>query len=144
MALPLEGGFAGVSTDFPVIPTGVYNAEVTNTEVKVAKEGAKYEGKEYISWEFSITDEGYDNRKVWVNTSLVNEEKPRRMLKRTLLAFHTEEELDAEGFELDPESYIGRECRVKVNIQDRDEGKVNNVRAVLPASDGSEGGSLPT
>jgi hypothetical protein len=53
------------------LPSGKYHVKVTDGELKEAGENAKNPGSEYISWEFTVQDGEYEDRKVWSNTSLL-------------------------------------------------------------------------
>jgi len=49
---------------FELIPDGTYSAIVDKVDYCVRN------GKDYLNWQFSITDENYLNRKVWMTTYL--------------------------------------------------------------------------
>jgi hypothetical protein len=53
---------------FNALPAGWYEAEITKTDIRETR--AK-NGK-YLSLEFTITETGYNGRKVWANLNLVN------------------------------------------------------------------------
>lgn len=132
MGLPIN--FGDVEDTFAVLPAGTYEAVVFKAEVKKAGEQAKHPGSQYIAWEFNITTEGYEKRKVWMNSSLVDAALP--MLMRFLKAVgETDESLKAPDFELDPEKYYGIPIRVVVTegINPNTEEPNNSVKRVLPA-----------
>lgn len=134
MGIPIPGGFADVEDSFAVLPAGTYSAVVFKGEVKEAGEKAKHPGSQYIAWEFNITDEGYEKRKVWMNSSLVEAALP--MLMRFLKAVgETEESLRNPEFELEIEKYIGTPVRVVVTegINPNTEEPNNSVKRVMAA-----------
>lgn len=148
MGIPIAGGFADVEeSSFEAIPSGKYAAVVFTSTVKAAGDEAKYPGNDYIQWEFNITEEGYSNRKQWYNTPLVTTPKAQEnrvkilgMLKGFLKGCgFTTEELDADDFELDPETVYGREVTLVVGIRQYQGEDRNNVKRVEAA--GNSGGA---
>lgn len=131
------GSFADVE-DFETIPQGQYRATIFKGEVKQAGQDAKYPGEDYISWEFNILTPGYEKRKQWLNTSLVDEARP--MLKRFLKgAGYTNEELNSPEFALDIEEIVGREVMLSVSVSDSETyGKQNRVRRVYPVTEAAD------
>ena len=132
MGLPIN--FGDVEDTFAVLPAGTYDAVLFKGEVKEAGPNAKHPGSQYIAWEFNITQEGHEKRKVWMNSSLVDAALP--MLMRFLKAMgETDESLKAADFELDIEKYIGTACRVVVTegVNPNTDEPNNSVKRVLPA-----------
>jgi hypothetical protein len=117
--------------DFAAIPKGIYNATVFSIELKKAQG----DGSDYYSWQFAIQDEGFKNRRVWMNTSL----KPQALwkLKATL------ESLDGAPikgeFDFNPTAYFGRPCSISLGTQEYPvgSGKMSNtVEDVFKAGSG--------
>ena len=139
----IEEGFGDVP-DYDIIPAGNYRAVVYKGEVRTAGEDAKHPKSQYIAWEFNILTEGYEKRKQWTNTSLVPE--ARGLLKRFLKGVgYTDEELNTQGFTLDIDEIVGRECMLSVRVTDSEQyGKQNKVQRVMPLGELSElAGDLP-
>ena len=133
MAIPIPGGFANVEDAFAPLPAGTYDAVVFKGELRQAGPDAKNPGSDYIAWEFNILDEGYDRRKAWQNTSLV--EKALPMLKRFLkVVGYTEDELNKDDFELDIDDVVGRKCRLVIveSINPNTDETTHSVKRVLP------------
>jgi len=65
--------FSGVEVrDFSEpVPVGWYHMKVTDGEVRESGPNAKNPGAEYINWEMTIQEGEYENRKGWVNASLL-------------------------------------------------------------------------
>jgi len=65
--------FSGVEVrDFSEpVPSGWYHMKVTDGEVRESGPNAKNPGAEYINWELTIQDGEFENRKGWVNASLL-------------------------------------------------------------------------
>jgi Protein of unknown function (DUF669) len=147
VSIPIEGGFANIPVGFQPMDKGVYEAEVTNVEVKTAKEGAKYPGSQYLAWEFTVDDSAYPDyqgRKQWLNTVLVPSARPR--LKEFLVGVgYTDEELNDPNFEFEPTDIIGRRCSlmVVVGTNPKTDEPNNSVRRVMPVGS-TESASLPT
>jgi len=53
------------------VPAGKYLVTCTDGEIKESGPQAKNPGSQYINWEFTIEDEGYEGRKLWSNTTLL-------------------------------------------------------------------------
>jgi hypothetical protein len=109
MGIPIAGGFADVQeTSFEPLPSGQYHISVFEGEVKESGPNAKHPGSQYISWTLNVLEEPYENRKLWLNTSLVTE--ARGMLKSFLLCFFDEDTLNDSDFELNVEDIVGQEA----------------------------------
>lgn len=108
MGIP-TGGFADVQEiSFEPLPNGDYAVSVFEGELKESK-SEKHAGSQYVSWTLNVTEDGpYNNRKLWYNTSLV--EEARGMLKAFLLCFFDEDELNSPDFELNVEDIVGQEA----------------------------------
>ncbi len=137
MGIPIpEGGVAGVKSGFDPMPNGVYEATVSDGDLRTAGEDAKNPGSQYIAWEFTITEEEYEGRKAWLNTSFVSAAKP--MLRMFLEAVgYSESELDNEGFEIEIDEIIGRPLKVVLTkgVNPKTKEPNNSVRRVLPLSE---------
>lgn len=143
MPVPIPGDtLEGIADGFEPLPKGTYDAEVTDCSDETAGEEAKHPGSTYIKWEFTITEEEYVGRKVWLNTSLT--EKALPVFKGVLRGLgYTDEEMNAMS-EFDPDEQLGRQCRVVVTIgkNPKTDEANNSVRRVLPLSD--EASELPS
>lgn len=113
------------SLDFEPLPENVYNA-VLDGEVEAA------EGPNglYWKWTFKITDEGYEGRKQFVNTSL--SEKALWKLKEVFEAFGVSADTDTDDL-------IGQPVKLMVVQRVIEKGNRkgelgNEVKQVLPAS----------
>jgi len=134
VGIPIEGGFSDVEDSFDVLPAGVYDAVVLDGEVREAGPNAKHPGAQYIAWTFRITEPEFENRRAWLNTSLVPEAKP--MLKRFLKAAgYTDDELNGESFDLDISDVSGRDVRLVLSqgVNPNTQEPNNSVKRVLPA-----------
>jgi hypothetical protein len=146
MSLPIKGGFAGVKESSFDALEGTFSAKLVKASWKEAKEetvqrwqsekghpGETHGG--VITWEFDITEPGYENRKVWHRTSLTPEGKP--MTLAVLLAFgHTRDEVDAEDFTYDPEADYGKEVSLKCK-PDRNDDTQTRVNAITALQESS-------
>jgi hypothetical protein len=143
MPIPL-GSFADVQeVSFEPLPAGKYEVSVFEAELKEAGPNAKHPGSQYIAFTFNVTEEGdYQNRKLWHNVSLVPE--ARGMLKSFLKVFYTEEELNSDDFEFEPENLIGSECIavVRVGTNPNTQEPNNSVRRIEKVGE-SESSDLP-
>lgn len=116
------------SDDFEALPTGFYNAIIENTEYEISKENKN----PMIKWTFSVTDEEYRNRLLFLYTTLNNQwsiKKIRKILTQVLP--HVDISAFApKRFCLDGAA-LGYPCRVKVG-QKKYEGRyTNDVKDVL-------------
>lgn len=82
------------SSSFEPLPEGNYEVVVDRVEVRESKSSEHY----YLNWELEVTDEDYENQRLWMITSL----SPKAMfrLKDVFLALGVIEG-DEEGFELE-------------------------------------------
>ncbi len=131
-------------TDFEPIPAGKYHVVITDGELKESGPNSKNPGSEYIKFELTVQEGEYENRKLWVNASML----PHALftLKGLLDAcgFETDGELD---FEID--DVIGRECVVRVSVQPartlpdgREVDAQNTVKGFYPPNERAEGASV--
>lgn len=115
-----------VENEFEVLPEGLYNATLVDTDVVERDDPDKYT---YIKWEFKLTDKP---GKAWTNTSL----SPNALFKlRELLEAVGEEEDvldDEEGFDIDPADYIGEDVTLHLTVGSWKGKAKNEVEAVLP------------
>jgi hypothetical protein len=154
MPLPVPGGFAGVKeTDFGVLPSATYDAiieayqhkDVTG-DVALEKWNKKHPDPTethpgVVNWTFALTTEGYENRKIWHNTTL--DPDSRGMLLAVLRAAgYSREELDAPDFVIEDDRIIGQRVRIRVGLRKGDDTQ-NEVKGVMPADAASEGSLMP-
>lgn len=111
--------------DLGAIPAGVYAARIFEVKQTKAKSG-----NPMLSVVFTITEGDQVDQRIFHNLTLVEQSMP--FVKRFLRAFYTKEQLGAEeGFELDTEELVGRECRIRL-IREKYEGEwQNKVRSVV-------------
>lgn len=118
--------------DFSLLPEGTYTGKLV--EVDASKSG---DAGPYWSWEFDLQDEGYENRKLWVNTSL--SEKADWKMKEVFEAFGYDADTDTDEL-------VGQEVLLIVSQRVIEKGKLkgqlgNNVDQCLPLDGGDgEGG----
>lgn len=152
MSGPLNLSDADMKGFDPLEP-GRYNAEVVEITMDAVKnEGKTPIGTPIVKFQFKITDEEYENRRVWTQFVVPPKDydkskaaKMKGMLARTFIALGTpEEEVLSKNFDPDFDDYKGVPCVVTLSKepkQDRSgnviEGEFNNpVKQVKPA--GSE------
>ncbi|MBT9167372.1 MAG: hypothetical protein DDT19_00701 [Syntrophomonadaceae bacterium] len=124
--------------EFELLPAGLYNAIIENTEFG----NSKSSGNPQISWTFSITDPRFLNRRMFYYTVL-NKESGLARLKRLLIRVMPD--VDVKRFHpgrfCEEGIALGRECRIKVRIstrKNRDTGRsepANSITDVLAALD---------
>lgn len=146
MSLPIKGGFAGVKESSFDALEGTFSAKLVKASWKEAKPETVerwrtekgHPDEEHggvITWEFDITQEGYENRKVWHRTSLTPEGRP--MTLAVLLALgHTREEVDADDFEYDADKDYGTAVSIKCK-PDRNDDTQTRVVAISAAKESS-------
>jgi hypothetical protein len=118
-------------SSFEPMPEGKYTLSLS--DVDASKEGP---AGPYWSWEFSVLDEGYTNRKLWVNTSLSADAEWK--LKETFEAFGAAPDTDTDEL-------IGQPVTAIVTIRTIQKGAkagelTNSVDTLLPF-DGDVGSS---
>lgn len=143
------------ASSFEALPKGTYDAVIYEYEEdtvreledgeEAGKDGApKHPGADMLKWTFKITEDGYENRRCWMNTVLAG--GGLGMLKSLVLAtgLYTEEQVNDPDFDFDPDELLGEEVRVKLGVSTnpRTKEKNNSVRAVLP-KDGTDKDDLP-
>lgn len=139
MPIPVPEGFSDAQEGFEPLPSGKYLVEVTGAEEKLSGPDAKTPGMPYIAFEFTIQDEEYDGRRVWMNCSF--SPKAMGMTKQSLRALGgTDEEF---ATEINPEDYLGRQgyAIVTEGTNPKTKEKNNSVKRVLPLSE--EDSELP-
>lgn len=122
--------FTGIETgEFEVIPSGVYEANVFEAEVKESQAGNKY-----IAWKLKIADGDYKGRMLFFNTSLVASALWK--LKQTLQAIAPN--LNLEGMvDFEISDFIGSPCKAIVMIDTYNGKEVNKVDELLKSDRGS-------
>ena len=126
--------FGGVRTgEFEPLPEGVYSAVVFNGEVKTSQKGTKY-----VAWEFKVTQDGFENRKAWLNNSL----QPQALwtVMRTLVALGEPlENIQDKKFRIVLKKYFGRPCRIVVSQEEYEgEQRQKVLRVLAPGDDEAE------
>jgi len=128
--MTLKIDFTGVEVgDFEPIPTGVYEVNVFEAEVKESQTGNKY-----IAWKLKVAEGDYKDRMLFFNTSLV----PNALwkLKQTLLALAPDLNLDGMvDFEI--KDFIGAPCKAIVKLETYNGKEVNKVDELLKSDRGS-------
>lgn len=124
------------SDDFKALPTGFYNALIENTEYELSKEN----NNPMIKWTFSVTDEEFRNRLLFLYTTLNNQWSIRKIRKiLTQVLPHVDLSAFAPKRFCQDGDALGYPCRVKVG-QKKYEGKyTNDVKDVL-APQGEDAG----
>ncbi len=152
MSAPLKVNFSdkeasSEARDFEPVPSGKYNAKVTEITLEECGENSKNPGKPYWNIEFTIQDGQYTDRKVWSNCMLFSPALYTFSQLMKALGYNVEEG----DFEVpDPDELISRDVSLKV-VKMRDEYKMekegsgdvlwkNEVKTIFPPSDGA---SLP-
>jgi len=115
--------FTGVQGgDFEPLPKGKYNAtvfEVTEEESKA--------GKPYLSFQFKIQDEGFNNRRAFLNASL----QPQALWNvKGILKNLGVEGLDGQ-FELDLDDLAGKPCQILIGHEVYEGETRDRVKKVL-------------
>lgn len=116
--------------DFSVLPEATYIGRL-NQVITDKPDGP---AGPYWSWEFDLQDEGYETRKLWVNTSL--SENADWKMKEVFTAFGYDADTDTDEL-------VGSDILLVVSQQVIEKGKRkgqigNNVDECLPL-DGGEG-----
>lgn len=117
---------------FEALPAGVYEAVVDNVEFKTSSNG-----NPMLSFQFSITEAPYTNRKVFTNMVL-NNPTGVSILKKTLVRLLPDTDLSKFSPQkfADEGAAIGIPCRLKLKITTYNGKKQNNVSEVLAAAAG--------
>jgi hypothetical protein len=118
---------------FDPIPAGTYDAKVTGGELKSTSGEGKLGKVPMINWEFTIQDEEYVNRKVWMNT--VIHETTLFNLKALLATGKFSEEDMAAELDFEIEDIIGEEVRVVVAQREYNGEVRNEVKRVKGMTD---------
>lgn len=117
--------------DFSALPVGTYTGKLVN--VDTSKSG---DAGPYWSWEFDITDDGFEGRKLWVNTSL--SEKADWKMKEVFNAFGHDAESDTD--ELIGESITLVVSQTVIERGNRKGQMGNNVDQCLPLGEDPDAG----
>ena len=115
---------------FDPIPEGRY----TFTVVKVEKKVGEDSGYDYLNWETSCQDSEYQNKRVWLITSLKPETEDskdaRFMLKRFLNALS----VDYAGGAFDTDDCLNQKVDFQVTVEEYEGKPKNVVTGIFPAS----------
>lgn len=122
-----------VSGDFEDLPDGLYDAILTNVSWR-----RNDKGTEWLSFEFEILNEGYENRRYFGNIFFSNEKMMQLNLKRAMkTAAVLDIDLGVEDFE-DPETLvstlqqgIGNQCMIELKTNKK--GTFQNWEALEDA-----------
>lgn len=114
------------SSDLEALPANMYHGELVSVTVK---DGTK---APYWSWEFDLQDDGYVNRKLWVNTSTL--ETADWKMKEVFNAFGYDADTDTDEL-------IGQTIKLSVSQRVIEQGARkgelgNNVDKCLPLGEG--------
>lgn len=116
-----------------LMPKGQYRAEITAVTLKDSKNTP---GNQYINWEFTLVEEEYVGRKLWLITTLTKESiwKLRSTLKALGIVYSKGEQLiieaDEDGTVTTPD-VVGTICTINVTTQKRDGEEVNQVKNIV-------------
>ena len=113
--------------DYEVLPAGEYNAMIDSAEVVATKAGTGF----YLKIQFSILEDGYNNRKIFANINLSNPNQTAveiGMKQLSALGRATGVMKIKDSSEL-----IGQQLRLKLKVKDdATYGPQNEVKAYLP------------
>lgn len=113
--------------DFGALDPGEYEVVVTDVEERQGQKAP------YLSWEMTIVEGQYEDRKVWNNTSLSPQSMP--FLKQFLTAAGLDPD-DMQGqFEFDPADFIGARLRIQTGVQEYEGQERTRVTKVMRSSD---------
>jgi hypothetical protein len=107
MKVDVSGTNEASSQSFDPVPEGWYDVIVTKVWVNESEKGDTYWGLE-----FEIVNGDFAERKIFDNLFFTEKTKSRLKLILKRLGYDVER-----PFDLNPDSMIGRECRVEVEIQ---------------------------
>lgn len=131
--------FGGVSDDaggFEVLPRGIYDVVVDGCEYGISQRS----GNPMWTWTFEVEGGEYANRKLFFHTVLTKEQMPRT---KKALACIAPEVLTAGNVDVkalaDEGTFLGKRCRVRVDIRKYEGEDRNNVRAILPPAASESG-----
>jgi hypothetical protein len=133
--------FAEVESSFAPMPEGTYDVIVELVEVRESKSS----DNDYLNWEFTVQDDEFQGRKLWMITSL--SAKALWKLKDTFLALEVIEEDDEVEVEWEDDVDItpgegprvtfpeldGLACKVEVRNEVYEGRERNKVQDVLGA-----------
>jgi len=131
--MAIHVNLTGVTTVFPVLPQGYYQAMVAGCEQKLSKPNADGKRTQMLKWTFHITEpEEFLGSKVWHNTMLEGGGRFATKLVLIALGMGTEESLTGDiAFEV--EEVLGEPCTLVI-VPDEYEGKEQSkIKAVLEA-----------
>lgn len=124
------------SGSFEVMPRGIYDVIVDNCEYGISQRSSN----PMWTWTFEVEEGEYANRKLFFHTVLTREQMGRT--KKALMCIAPEvlsmgkidpQQLADEGV------FLGKRCRVRIDIRKYEGEPRNNVRAVLPPTSPVDG-----
>jgi len=108
MALVVDLAAGGEPMGFEALPKGTYHCAITDATIEESGPQAKHPGANYIKFEFTVQNGEYENRKLWVNASLL----PQALFTLKGILAATGRDANSEVF--DTEEYVmsceGDEC----------------------------------
>ncbi len=127
--------FEGVESGFDALPSNKYHVVVSEADLREAGEDAKHPGSEYYNWTFTILSGKFEGRKLFTNTSLL--ENALFALKGLCEASQqwTAEELASDEFDFDPDRVVGTEMVLTVSQKPYQGEMQNQVKKFRPATD---------
>lgn len=136
---------------FEAIPAGTYRVSVDRAEERVSQTSQEPN----IFWLFRISEvirvnraDQVDDPSTLVNRTIMHgtslQEKALWNLYRTLIALGEDpDDVGVEGYEFEPEDFVGRECVVQVTVREYPVGsgqmtnQVQNIRSLSEAEAGT-------
>lgn len=129
-------------TQFDLVEPGVYLATIDFVELRTSQKN----GSQYFNWQFTLADEKYTGRKMWMITSL--NENSQWVIAKTLKALGITTEGNEIALEVDDESNIlvnpmlnDMSCYLKVEY-DTYNGQQRNRVTVVPGDTEPSGSSI--
>lgn len=118
--MPIHVDFTNTK-GFEPLPSGIYVCSVTEVEERQGPNAP------YIHWRFTVEEGEFTGRHVWYNTTLKDD---ALFALRGLLNALSEEPTPDGPFSFDPTDYLGKLCRVTVELSTYNGKPVNNVKEV--------------
>lgn len=129
-------------TQFDLVEPGVYLATIDFVELRTSQKN----GNQYFNWQFTMADDKYAGRKLWMITGLA--ENSQWVIAKTLKALGITSEGSEIALEVDDESNLlinpelsDMQCYLKVEY-DTYNGQQRNRVSVVPAPSEPAGSSI--